>query len=38
MGVALVWWAIGIILIAGYFAYLFRSIRGKVELDSAAGY
>ena len=31
MGVALTWWAIGIILVAGYFAYLFRSIRGKVE-------
>jgi cytochrome d ubiquinol oxidase subunit II len=29
--VALVWWAIGITLAAGYFVYLFRSVRGKVD-------
>jgi cytochrome d ubiquinol oxidase subunit II len=28
--VALVWWSIGIALAAGYFVYLFRSVRGKV--------
>jgi cytochrome d ubiquinol oxidase subunit II len=27
---ALAWWIIGITLAVGYFAYLFRSIRGKV--------
>jgi cytochrome d ubiquinol oxidase subunit II len=31
MGVALTWWIIGIALIACYFTYLFRSMRGKVE-------
>ncbi len=30
--VALVWWAIGIVLVIGYFVYLFRSMRGKVEI------
>ncbi len=38
MGVALTWWSIGILLAAGYFTYLFRSIRGKVGVDSSAGY
>jgi cytochrome d ubiquinol oxidase subunit II len=28
--VALVWWTVGITLAAGYFVYLFRSVRGKV--------
>jgi cytochrome d ubiquinol oxidase subunit II len=37
MGVALVWWTVGIVLIAGYFTYLFRSMRGKVAVDTAAG-
>jgi len=31
MGVALIWWLIGIALVACYFTYLFRSMRGKVE-------
>ena len=30
LGVALVWWAVGIALVAGYFTHLFRSVRGKV--------
>jgi cytochrome d ubiquinol oxidase subunit II len=30
---ALVWWTIGITLAAGYFVYVFRSIRGKVGPD-----
>jgi cytochrome d ubiquinol oxidase subunit II len=29
--VALVWWTIGMTLVAGYFFYVFRSIRGKVD-------
>ena len=29
--VALVWWAVGIVLVAGYFIHLFRSMKGKVE-------
>src|SRR5205807_544607 len=31
LGVALVWWAVGIALVAGYFTHLFRSVRGKVR-------
>jgi cytochrome d ubiquinol oxidase subunit II len=29
--VALVWWTFGITLVAGYFFYVFHSIRGKVD-------
>jgi cytochrome d ubiquinol oxidase subunit II len=32
MQVALVWWTVGIALAAGYFFYLFRSLRGKIEI------
>jgi cytochrome d ubiquinol oxidase subunit II len=35
--VALVWWAVGIALAGAYFAYLFRSTRGKVDAR-AEGY
>ena len=38
MGVALVWWVVGIALVAGYFTYLFRSMRGKVNMDQEVGY
>jgi cytochrome d ubiquinol oxidase subunit II len=38
LGGALAWWVVGITLVAGYFTYLFRSIRGKVEADTEAGY
>jgi len=31
LGVGLVWWSIGIFLATGYFAYLYRSFRGKVD-------
>ena len=34
MGVALAWWTVGIALVAGYFTYLFRSMRGKVAADT----
>jgi cytochrome bd ubiquinol oxidase subunit II len=33
----IVWWMIGIVLAAGYFVYLFRSFRGKVDAR-AEGY
>lgn len=33
--IALGWWAVGIVLVAVYFFYLYRSLRGKIE---AAGY
>lgn len=35
--VAIVWWTIGIMLVAAYFFYLFRSFRCKANPD-AAGY
>jgi cytochrome bd ubiquinol oxidase subunit II len=31
--VGLIWWAIGMILAAGYFTYLYRSFAGKVNVD-----
>ncbi len=33
LGVALVWWAVGIALVAGYFSHLFRSVCSKVRPD-----
>jgi cytochrome d ubiquinol oxidase subunit II len=38
LGVALVWWAVGIVLVAGYFTYLFRSMWGKVGAETGEGY
>jgi cytochrome d ubiquinol oxidase subunit II len=39
LAVGLVWWSIAIVLAIGYFAYLFSSLRGKVEgSKDAAGY
>jgi cytochrome d ubiquinol oxidase subunit II len=32
LGVALIWWAVGIVLVVWYFAFLFRSMRGKVAM------
>jgi cytochrome bd-type quinol oxidase subunit 2 len=34
MWVALWWWTIGIILVAGYFTHLFHSMKGKVRKDT----
>ena len=31
--VGLVWWSVGITLAGGYFAYVFRSFRGKVDSE-----
>jgi cytochrome d ubiquinol oxidase subunit II len=36
--IGLIWWALGILLAAGYFFYLYKSLRGKVSLDSDAGH
>jgi cytochrome d ubiquinol oxidase subunit II len=33
--VGLVWWTIGITLAGGYFVYVFRSFRGKVDAGAA---
>jgi cytochrome d ubiquinol oxidase subunit II len=34
MTVALAWWAVGIVLVTGYYTYLFRSMMGKVATDA----
>jgi cytochrome bd ubiquinol oxidase subunit II len=38
LGVALTWWAIGIALVIGYFAFLFRWMRGKVRVETGPSY
>lgn len=38
LGVALLWWIPGMLLTAGYFWMLFRSLRGKVGADAADGH
>ena len=39
LAVGLVWWTCAIVLAIAYFAYLFRSLRGKVAaLESKEGY
>ena len=30
--IGLVWWVFGILLVAGYFIYIYRSLRGKVAV------
>ncbi len=36
--VAIVWWSLGMVLTAGYFGYLFYSVRGKVDAGGDGGY
>ena len=38
MDVALIWCAIGLTLVTGYFVYLFRYMRGKVGAESEGEY
>jgi cytochrome bd ubiquinol oxidase subunit II len=39
LGVGLVWWSLGMVLVAGYFVYVYRSFRGKTVLpDNGEGY
>jgi cytochrome d ubiquinol oxidase subunit II len=33
MSVGFIWWTIGIIIAVGYFVFLYRMFRGKVQLD-----
>jgi len=35
MKVGLVWWSIGMVLALGYFVFVYRMFRGKVNLDDA---
>ncbi len=34
LSVGIVWWIFGIVLTSGYFIYLYRSFRGKVNISS----
>src|ERR1700720_3822656 len=36
--VGAVWWTIGIVLVAGYFTYVYRSFAGKVVVGKGHGY
>jgi cytochrome bd ubiquinol oxidase subunit II len=39
LGVGLTWWIVGMVLVSGYFVYIYRSFRGKVTLPAEdAGY
>jgi cytochrome d ubiquinol oxidase subunit II len=31
--IGLIWWVFGMILVAGYFTFVYRSFAGKVALD-----
>ena len=33
LSVGLVWWVLGVVLVLGYFFYVFRMFRGKVRLE-----
>ena len=37
LNVAIVWWSLGMALTIAYFGYLFRTMRGKVEVESDGG-
>ncbi|MEO6940047.1 MAG: cytochrome d ubiquinol oxidase subunit II [Candidatus Kapaibacterium sp.] len=32
LGVGIIWWCVGMILVAGYFIYIYRTFRGKVTV------
>jgi cytochrome d ubiquinol oxidase subunit II len=38
LGIGIRWWILGILLALGYFTFLYRSFRGKVELPDGEGY
>lgn len=38
LGVGIVWWALGLVLAAGYFVFVYRSFRGKVTLNEHSAY
>ena len=33
LAVGLVWWTLGMVLSVGYFVYIYRTFRGKVQLE-----
>ena len=38
LSVGFVWWTIGMILALGYFIFVYRMFRGKVNLDEGSGH
>src|ERR1035437_7075941 len=36
LGVGFVWWTIGMVLVLGYFIFVYRMFRGKVKLDEGS--
>ena len=36
--VGLRWWIFGMVFVLGYFVFLYRMFRGKVELENKGGY
>ena len=36
--VGLVWWSIGIVIAIGYFVFIFRMFKGKVNLEEGGEY
>jgi cytochrome d ubiquinol oxidase subunit II len=38
MKVALVWWSVGITLALGYFVYIYRMFKGKVQVEGEGGH
>lgn len=38
MAVGFVWWSIGIVFAIGYFVFIFRMFRRKVNLEEGGGY
>lgn len=36
--IGLIWWTLGMILVAGYFVFTYRHFAGKVRLDGDEGY
>jgi cytochrome bd ubiquinol oxidase subunit II len=35
LSIGLIWWSIGMILAIGYFVFVYRMFRGKVQLEGA---
>ena len=39
LSIGLTWWIVGMVAVAGYFVYIYRSFRGKVTPDGGnSGY
>ncbi len=38
MSVGLIWWSVGMVLALGYFVFIYRMFRGKVNTEAEEGY